>query len=431
MHNIFEFTPNLIGILGSASFTNFKLQKKIKDLSEFNYSLIEVNDVFILETSIPWNDLSTLEKNKAFKLLNGKNKRINFDNDIVVAPKKGIQSPWSSKVNDIFKKCGIEIKNIEKVNCYTFSEDKNLNSLDLKLLHDPLVERVINDIEQIKYLFTSNVKKDSIEINGAARENFSNINQTLSLGLNDFEINYLFEGLKTTKRRIKDSELMMFSQINSEHCRHKIFNSSWANHSQEKEYPSLFSMIKDTYENYSENVLSAYSDNAAVIKGKGSSRFFPDPISKNYKYQNEQNNFCIKVETHNHPTAIAPFSGAATGSGGEIRDEGAPGIGAKPKAGLSGFSVSNLRIPTLIESWEGKEIKPSRIASPLEIMIEGPIGAASFNNEFGRPNVLGYFRAFEKYDFKTNLHFGFHKPIMIAGGLGNIRPMHTKKQHVF
>ena len=430
MHNIFEFTPNLIGILGSASFTNFKLQKKIKDLSESNYSLIGVNDVFILETSIPWNDLSILEKNKAFKLLNGKNKRINFDNDIVVAPKKGIQSPWSSKVNDIFKKCGIDIKNIEKVNCFTFSEDKNLNSLDLKLLHDPLVERVINDIEQIKYLFTSNVKKDSIEINGAARENFSNINQTLSLGLNDFEINYLFEGLKTTKRRIKDSELMMFSQINSEHCRHKIFNSRWTNHSREKEYPSLFSMIKDTYENYSENVLSAYSDNAAVIKGKGSSRFFPDPISKNYKYQNEQNNFCIKVETHNHPTAIAPFPGAATGSGGEIRDEGATGIGAKPKAGLSGFSVSNLRIPTLIESWEGKEIKPSRIASPLEIMIEGPIGAASFNNEFGRPNVLGYFRAFEKYDNKTNLHFGFHKPIMIAGGLGNIRPMHTKKQQV-
>ena len=329
MHNIFEFTPNLIGILGSASFTNFKLQKKIKDLSESNYSLIGVNDVFILETSIPWNDLSILEKNKAFKLLNGKNKKINFDNDIVVAPKKGIQSPWSSKVNDIFKKCGIDIKNIEKVNCFTFSEDMNLNSLDLMLLHDPLVERVINDIEQIKYLFTANVKKDSIEINGAARENFSNINQTLSLGLNDFEINYLFEGLKTTKRRIKDSELMMFSQINSEHCRHKIFNSRWTNHSQEKEYPSLFSMIKDTYENYSENVLSAYSDNAAVIKGKGSSRFFPDPISKNYKYQNEQNNFCIKVETHNHPTAIAPFPGAATGSGGEIRDEGATGIGAK------------------------------------------------------------------------------------------------------
>ena len=238
--------------------------------------------------------------------------------------------------------------------------------MDLKLLHDPLVERVINDIEQIKYLFTSNVKKDSIEINGAARENFSNINQTLSLGLNDFEINYLFEGLKTTKRRIKDSELMMFSQINSEHCRHKIFNSRWTNHSQEKEYPSLFSMIKDTYENYSENVLSAYSDNAAVIKGKGNSRFFPDPISKKYKYQNEQNNFCIKVETHNHPTAIAPFPGAATGSGGEIRDEGATGIGAKPKAGLSGFSVSNLRIPTLIESWEGEEINQAELPRPLK-----------------------------------------------------------------
>ena len=430
MQNIFEFTPKLIGILGSASFTDFKLQKKIKDLSESNYSLIEVNDVFILETLIPWNDLSTLEKNKTFKLLNGRDKNINFDNNILVAPKKGIQSPWSSKVNDIFKKCGIDIKNIEKVNCYTFFESKDLDSLDLKLIHDPLVERVIKDTEQIKNLFTSDIKKKSIEIKGSLKDNFLDINRTLSLGLNDFEINYLFNGLKTTKRKIKDSELMMFSQINSEHCRHKIFNSRWTDRSKEKEYPSLFSMVRDTYKNYSEKVLSAYSDNAAVIEGHGSSRFFPDPVSKNYVYQNERNNFCIKVETHNHPTAIAPFPGAATGSGGEIRDEGATGIGAKPKAGLSGFSVSNLRIPSLIESWEGEEIKPSRIASPLEIMIEGPIGAASFNNEFGRPNVIGYFRVFEKYDDDTNLHFGFHKPIMIAGGLGNIRPMHTKKQEV-
>ena len=430
MQNIFEFTPNLIGILGSSSLSDFKLKKKTQILSKSNFSLIEVNDLFIIETHSPWQQLPLVEQEKISKLLAAKKIKIKFVNDIIVTPKKGIQSPWASKVGDIFSKCSINIKNIEKVNCYSFSEENNLGALDLNLLHDPLVENIITEVERVSDLFTSESKKKTHEINNASLENFLKINKSLSLGLNDYELAYLYEGLKNNPRKIKDSELMMFSQINSEHCRHKIFNSHWKNRDSKKELSSLFSMIKDTYKNYPKNVLSAYSDNAAVIEGYGNSRFFPEPASKKYEYFNENNNFCIKVETHNHPTAIAPFPGAATGSGGEIRDEGATGVGAKPKAGLCGFSVSNLRIPNLIESWERKELKPDRIASPLEIMIEGPIGAASFNNEFGRPNILGYFRSFEKFDEKTKSHFGFHKPIMIAGGLGNIRPMHTKKNKV-
>ncbi len=430
MQNIFEFKPNLIGILGSSSLSDFKLEKKIEILSKSNFSLIEVNDIFIIETHYPWQQLLQSEQEKIFKLLNAKNEEIKFLNDIIVAPKIGIQSPWASKVSDIFSKCGINIKNIEKVNCYTFSEQDSLDVLDLSLLHDPLVETVITKVEKVSDLFSKQPKKKTLETSNSSIENFSKINESLSLGLNDFELAYLYEGLKNRTKRIKDSELMMFSQINSEHCRHKIFNSQWINQDSKKKSSSLFSMIKDTYNNYSKSVLSAYSDNAAVIEGYGNSRFFPQPGTKKYKYFKEKNNFCIKVETHNHPTAIAPFPGAATGSGGEIRDEGATGIGAKPKAGLCGFSVSNLRIPNSTENWEGEEFKPERIASPLEIMIEGPIGAASFNNEFGRPNILGYFRSFEKFDDKTKTHFGFHKPIMIAGGLGNIRPMHTNKKKV-
>ena len=430
MQNIFEFKPNLIGILGSSSLSDFKLEKKIEILSKSNFSLIEVNDIFIIETHHLWQQLLQSEQEKILKLLNAKNEEIKFLNDIIVTPKIGIQSPWASKVSDIFSKCGIYIKNIEKVNCYTFREQDNLDVLDLSLLHDPLVDTVITKAETVSDLFSTQPKKKTLETSNSSIENFSITNESLSLGLNDFELAYLYEGLKNRSKRIKDSELMMFSQINSEHCRHKIFNSQWINQDSKKKSSSLFSMIKDTYNNYSTSVLSAYSDNAAVIEGYGNSRFFPQPGTKKYKYFKEKNNFCIKVETHNHPTAIAPFPGAATGSGGEIRDEGATGIGAKPKAGLCGFSVSNLRIPNSTENWEGEEFKPERIASPLEIMIEGPIGAASFNNEFGRPNILGYFRSFEKFDDKTKTHFGFHKPIMIAGGLGNIRPMHTNKKKV-
>ena len=430
MQNIYEFSPNTVGILGDLSFSNFKTLRIANLLKERNLFLNEISDFFILETRKPWSEIAESEKRTILSLLRGKNNQSISLQSVFISPKKGIQSPWSSKVKDIFLKCGMDLLNIEKLNLYSFSKETDLNLKDLSILFDPLTEEIILELAKIKELFSVPDKKISREIECATKDSFIKANKDLNLGLNEYEINYLFLGLKNIERKVQDSELMMFSQINSEHCRHKIFNSNWNGLDKVDKGKSLFSMIKDTYRNHSENVLSAYSDNAAVIEGFGESRFFPDPNSKKYKNFKEGNNFCIKVETHNHPTAIAPFPGAATGSGGEIRDEGATGRGAKPKAGLCGFSVSHLRIPSQIESWEGKENKPKRIASPLEIMIEGPIGAASFNNEFGRPNILGYFRSFEKYDEDNKTHSGFHKPSMIAGGIGNIRPIHTHKNKV-
>jgi phosphoribosylformylglycinamidine synthase len=224
---------------------------------------------------------------------------------------------------------------------------------------------------------------------------------------------------------------MMFAQANSEHCRHKIFNASWTIDGKEQE-KSLFAMIKNTYAHSAAGVLSAYRDNAAVIAGAGGVRYFAAPGSGIYRGVTEPIDIAIKVETHNHPTAISPFPGAATGAGGEIRDEAATGLGAKPKAGLTGFSVSHLRIPGFERPWERNFGRPTRIASALEIMLDGPLGAASFNNEFGRPAICGYFRTFEGRaagDGAQRIR-GYHKPIMIAGGLGNVRRGHVEKGDV-
>jgi phosphoribosylformylglycinamidine synthase len=256
-------------------------------------------------------------------------------------------------------------------------------------------------------------------------------NATLGLALSPDEIDYLADSFGRLGRDPTDVELMMFAQANSEHCRHKIFNADWVIDG-ERQPKSLFSMIRNTHEKNSRGVLSAYRDNAAVIEGATGRRWFPDPVTAEYGYHDEPIDILIKVETHNHPTAISPFPGAATGSGGEIRDEGATGRGGKPKAGLAGFSVSNLRIPGFVQPWEQDNGKPGRIASALDIMIDGPLGAAAFNNEFGRPNILGYFRTYENrvpVTGRAELK-GYHKPIMIAGGLGNIRRPHVEKSEV-
>ena len=259
-------------------------------------------------------------------------------------------------------------------------------------------------------------------------------NRSLGLALAEDEIDYLVENFQKLGRDPNDIELMMFAQANSEHCRHKIFNASWEIDGEAKDR-SLFKMIKNTFEMRSEGILSAYKDNAAVFEGSRAKRFFADPESNEYGATDEDVAILCKVETHNHPTAISPFPGASTGSGGEIRDEGATGVGSKPKAGLTGFTVSNLKIPGAIREWEQDFGKPNRIVSPLEIMIEGPLGGAAFNNEFGRPNILGYFRTFEQAvpakqdhegDDGSELR-GYHKPIMLAGGLGNIRHEHIEK----
>ena len=432
MLDIYQINSNLVALLGQDSLTDFEfsnLSSQLKKNSSLNIQIVK--DFYLLELSVDWESISEEKKIQIFNLLQAETdlKNNDLDSFSFVSPRQGVQSPWSSKTLNIFESCGLsEILKIEKLKVIKFSS-KNKRISDLQnTLFDPLTESYIEESNSLNEIFSELKKKKTKFIKLKKEEKtLESLNSSMGLALNDYEIDYLNNGYEILSKEATDTELMMFSQINSEHCRHKIFNSTWVFNEKNKDN-SLFDFIKSTYKNYSNGILSAYSDNAAVITGLGKTRFYPDPETKEYKFVEEKNNFCIKVETHNHPTAIAPFSGAATGSGGEIRDEGATGRGAKPKAGLCGFSVSYLRIPSNIEKWEGEEDKPERLASPFQIMTSGPIGAASFNNEFGRPNILGYFRSFEHKN--ENLYFGFHKPIMLAGGLGNIKPIHTNKSKV-
>ena len=359
------------------------------------------------------------------------------DLQILVSPRFGTISPWSSKATDIAHNCGLEkIVRIERGTQYEFSLKKPLDQDEIDqiatLLHDRMTESVSFDLETARSLFIDESKRELVEVvlGANAKEELQRANQEMGLALAEDEIEYLIEKYQELGRSPTDVELMMFAQANSEHCRHKIFNAKWIIDGQAKE-KSLFGMIKNTYEHSPENVLSAYSDNAAVMKGYEATRFHVNSETNQYSYTNEDVHVLMKVETHNHPTAISPYPGAATGSGGEIRDEGAVGRGGRPKAGLCGFSVSNLHLPENIQPWEFEYGKPDRIVNALEIMTEGPIGAASFNNEFGRPNILGYFRTLEldtsAQQDNSDVR-GYHKPIMIAGGLGNVRSEHVLKE---
>ncbi|MDO6454388.1 phosphoribosylformylglycinamidine synthase [Neptunomonas phycophila] len=356
----------------------------------------------------------------------------------LVVPRPGTISPWSSKATDIARNCGLgKVNRLERGIAYSIESEKELTAehitLACALLFDRMVEAVFPDIDSAQQLFVHTDPKplSTVAILSGGRDALVAANSELGLALADDEIDYLVESFKELGRDPVDVELMMFAQANSEHCRHKIFNASWDidGEAQEK---SLFAMIRNTNELGGENVLSAYKDNAAVIAGSKAGRFYPQPGSAEYQAQQENIHILCKVETHNHPTAIAPHPGAATGSGGEIRDEGATGRGGKPKAGLSGFTVSDLNIPGFEQPWESKYGKPERIVTALDIMIEGPIGGAAFNNEFGRPNLTGYFRTFEQ---RVNGAAGeevrgYHKPIMIAGGMGNIREDHVEKDEI-
>ncbi|RMG35639.1 MAG: phosphoribosylformylglycinamidine synthase [Gammaproteobacteria bacterium] len=349
---------------------------------------------------------------------------------LLVVPRPGTLSPWSSKATDIAHNCGLEkVQRIERGIAY-FVEDRSLDAAERQavggLLHDRMTEVVLSAVEEAEALFLHAEPRPmtTVDVLGAGREALIQANGELGLALSDDEIDYLVESFRDLGRNPSDVELMMFAQANSEHCRHKIFNADWVIDG-ERQPHSLFRMIRHTTESSPENVLSAYKDNAAVIVGHEGYRFFPEPESGVYADHDEDIHILMKVETHNHPTAISPDPGAATGSGGEIRDEGATGRGGKPKAGLCGFSVSNLRIPGLEQPWEQDHGKPERIVSALEIMLEGPIGAAAFNNEFGRPNLCGYFRTYEQ-EVGGELR-GYHKPIMLAGGIGNIRAEHVEK----
>ena len=296
-----------------------------------------------------------------------------------------------------------------------------------------MTQAVLPEVSAAAVLFRAEQPRPltTVDILGGGRAALARANTEQGFALSEDEIAYLVENFQSMKRNPTDVELMMFAQANSEHCRHKIFNAEWTIDGRQQEH-SLFQMIKNTYACAPDNILSAYHDNAAVINGHHAARFFPDAATHQYRYSEEDVHILMKVETHNHPTAISPFPGASTGSGGEIRDEGATGRGGKPKAGLTGFSVSNLNIPGFVQPWEQDYGKPERIVTALDIMIEGPLGGAAFNNEFGRPALCGYFRSFEMTvnGLDGDEVRGYHKPIMIAGGYGNIRAGHVKKNPI-
>ncbi|MGB4073356.1 phosphoribosylformylglycinamidine synthase [Pseudomonas sp.] len=351
-------------------------------------------------------------------------------------PRFGTISPWSSKASDIARNCGLaKVQRIERGLAYYVGGELNAAEAQqvADVLHDRMTQLVLDNLEGAAALFSHAQPKPltAVDVLGGGRAALEKANVEMGLALAEDEVDYLVTSFNALGRNPHDIELMMFAQANSEHCRHKIFNASWDidGESQEK---SLFGMIKNTYQMHSEGVLSAYKDNASVIVGSVAGRFFPDPETRQYGATQEPVHILMKVETHNHPTAISPFSGASTGSGGEIRDEGATGRGAKPKAGLTGFTVSNLNIPGFEQPWEVPYGKPERIVTALDIMIEGPLGGAAFNNEFGRPALAGYFRTFEQaiQTPRGEEVRGYHKPIMLAGGMGNIRADHVQKAEI-
>ncbi|HBS79483.1 MAG TPA: phosphoribosylformylglycinamidine synthase [Pseudomonas sp.] len=354
----------------------------------------------------------------------------------LVIPRFGTISPWSSKASDIARNCGLDkIQRLERGIAYYVEGDFSEADAGLiaAALHDRMTQLVLEQFEGAAELFSHAQPKPlrAIDVLAGGRAALEQANVELGLALAEDEIDYLVTSFNGLGRNPHDIELMMFAQANSEHCRHKIFNASWDidGESQDK---SLFGMIKNTFQMHGEGVLSAYKDNAAVIVGNVAGRFYPDAETGEYAANQQPVHILMKVETHNHPTAIAPFPGAATGSGGEIRDEGATGRGAKPKAGLTGFTVSNLNIPGFEQPWEVPYGKPERIVTPLDIMIEGPLGGAAFNNEFGRPALNGYFRTFEQAISTPRGEEvrGYHKPIMLAGGMGNIREDHVQKAEI-
>jgi len=353
---------------------------------------------------------------------------------VLAVPRLGTLSPWSSKATDIARHCGLEkVVRIERGVAYWVDTGRPgaLLAKDTAALfphlHDRMTETVLGSFDEVARLFQHVAPEPlaSVDLLGGGVAALVSANRDMGLALSDDEIAYLADNFSRVGRNPTDVELMMFAQANSEHCRHKIFNADWVIDG-EHGTQTLFGMIRTTHQKHPQGTVVAYSDNSSVIEGARIARFYPKEGGA-YQYCEDDTHILMKVETHNHPTAISPFAGAATGSGGEIRDEGATGRGAKPKAGLTGFSVSNLRIPGCEQPWEQDGYgKPQRIASALQIMIDGPIGGASFNNEFGRPNLAGYFRTFEQWvDGEMR---GYHKPIMIAGGLGNLSAQHAFKE---
>ncbi|PIE43117.1 MAG: phosphoribosylformylglycinamidine synthase [Gammaproteobacteria bacterium] len=421
---------------GAPALSDFRKQKF---LNQFQHNELSVSSIYAeFMHFVDSDELTPEETSRLDKLLTyGPRFQVEELNGLLflVVPRPGTISPWSSKATDIAHNCGLtKIRRLERGIAYYVRSDQKLTARVREsiasLLHDRMTETVFHTLAGAELLFDQQPPKafSSVDILAGGRAALEHANTSMGLALAEDEIDYLVSSFQGLQRNPTDVELMMFAQANSEHCRHKIFNASWVIDG-ERQDKSLFQMIKNTYQVGGDNVLSAYIDNAAVVRGARAGRFYPAPDSGVYVASEQDIHILMKVETHNHPTAISPFAGAATGSGGEIRDEGATGKGAKPKAGLTGFTVSNLKIPGYEQPWEKDNGKPERIASALDIMIDGPVGGASFNNEFGRPNLAGYFRTYEDCvpGSEGEELNGYHKPIMIAGGLGNIRADHVAK----
>jgi phosphoribosylformylglycinamidine synthase len=426
----------MLTLRGAPALSAFSRQKLLQDI---RFSLPAVKAIhscyyhFVdLHTDLNPQELTLLKRLLTYgPRLDDQVDNIDGADFFLITPRPGTISPWSSKATDIAHNCGLEkLARVERGVAYHVEADGEYDEAVLKtFLRDRMTQAVMSSVDEAAVLFEESSPRPmtNVDVLGSGKAALAEANSNMGLALAEDEIDYLVESFTELGRNPNDIELMMFAQANSEHCRHKIFNADWTIDSQ-KQDKSLFAMIRNTYDCNSEGILSAYKDNAAVFSGFQAGRFFPDPLTRKFSYHDEDIHILCKVETHNHPTAIAPYPGASTGSGGEIRDEGATGIGSKPKAGLTGFSVSNLNIPGLVQPWENDYGKPAHIVSALEIMIEGPIGGAAFNNEYGRPNLCGYFRTYEVQ--APDGVRGYHKPIMIAGGVGNIRADHVQKQEI-
>jgi len=429
-------STRILILQGQPALSDFRRDKLLQQFAarELNNLQAEAFYLHIAEVDASWRDADSTR----LAAILGHAEQIfeagPSDELFIITPRIGTISPWSSKATDIAAHCGLSgLLRVERGIAYRIAgATPPARPLIAECIHDRMTESVLADTEALASLFShqSPAPLAHVDVLTGGREALVEANKSLGLALAGDEIDYLLKHFLAMQRNPSDAELMMFAQANSEHCRHKIFNAEWAIDGEEMAH-SLFSMIRHTHKSSPDGTLVAYSDNSSVIEGGPTARFYPDANAE-YRAHDDLTHILMKVETHNHPTAISPFPGAATGSGGEIRDEGATGIGSKPKAGLCGFSVSNLRIPGFEQPWEQDFGKPGRIASALDIMLEGPIGAAAFNNEFGRPNLCGYFRSYEQQvgEGEAASLYGYHKPVMIAGGVGNIDARHIHKSEV-
>ncbi len=420
-----------IVLRGSLALSPFRVQKLLDTLRAAGLALEGASAEFVHFVATT-RVLEPKERTVLAQLLTyGDAGSEHFSPSVVVVPRQGTVSPWASKATNIAQNCGLDvITRIERGTAYAIPGWETLSDRQRQrawtCLHDPMTEQVCAPDFDCRVLFDTQAPAalSIVDVLIEGKSGLLAANISMGLALSDDEIDYLYDYYCKIERNPTDVELMMFAQANSEHCRHKIFNASWTIDGVEKQQ-SLFAMIRNTHRVSPQGTVLAYSDNSAVMTGRRIDRFYPG-ADHHYGFCEDETHILMKVETHNHPTAIAPWPGAATGAGGEIRDEGATGVGAKPKAGLTGFSVSNLHIPGYTHAWETPYGKPTRVASPLAIMIEGPIGSAAFNNEFGRINLCGYFRTYEQC--LNGVVRGYHKPIMIAGGYGNISAAHTHKK---